>query len=59
MDVWLNAGFGPSSIRRSSKRFTSNRPLIVNDIVLGTDGYNDDAGLGLVDAAAALEATGN
>jgi subtilisin family serine protease len=48
-----------STARPLSKRFTSDRPLILNDIVLGTDGYNDDAGLGLVDAAAALEATGN
>jgi len=48
-----------STARPLSQRFTSDRPLKFNDIVLGSDGYNDDAGFGLVDAAAALEATGN
>jgi subtilisin family serine protease len=42
--------------RPLSKRFTSNRPLIVDPITLGPDGYNDDAGAGLVDAAAAVGA---
>ncbi|HXW09882.1 MAG TPA: S8 family serine peptidase [Steroidobacteraceae bacterium] len=36
------------------KRFTSNRPIIITPIEVG--GYNFDAGTGLVDAAAALDA---
>jgi hypothetical protein len=42
--------------RPVDKRFTSNRPLIVDPITLGPDGYNDDAGAGLVDAEAAIDA---
>ena len=48
-----------STARPLAKRFTSDRPLIVFPIVPGPDGYNDDAGLGLVDAAAAVGAAGN
>jgi hypothetical protein len=32
--------------------------LIINPIVPGDDGYNDDAGVGLVDAEAAVGAAG-
>jgi subtilisin family serine protease len=43
--------------RPIEKRFTSNRPLIVNPITPNpVDHYNDDAGAGLVDAAAAVGA---
>ena len=48
-----------ASARPLSKRFTSDRPLIIDPITPGPDGYNDDAGVGLVDAEAALEQTGN
>jgi hypothetical protein len=45
-----------STARPVDKRFTSDRPIIIDPIELGPDGYNDDAGLGLVDAEAAVEA---
>jgi len=48
-----------STARPLAKRFTSDRPIVVFPIVPGPDGYNDDAGLGLVDAAAAVGAAGN
>jgi hypothetical protein len=44
--------------RPIAKRFTSSRPLIVDPITIGPDGYNDDAGYGLVDAQAAVSAAG-
>jgi subtilisin family serine protease len=47
------------SARPVAKRFTSARPLIVVPIAPGDDGYNDDAGAGLVDANAALQQTPN
>jgi hypothetical protein len=48
-----------ATARPISQRFTSNRPLILDPIVPnGVDGYNDDAGAGLVDAAAAVGAAG-
>ena len=43
--------------RPVAKRFTSDRPLIVVPITPGDDGYNDDAGAGLVDANTALQQT--
>jgi subtilisin family serine protease len=45
--------------RPIDRRFISNRPIIFLPITPGPDGYNDDAGVGLVDAEAALEQTGN
>jgi hypothetical protein len=45
-----------STARPIQKRFTSARPIVIDPIELGADGYNDDAGSGLVDAEAALEA---
>jgi hypothetical protein len=45
-----------STARPIDKRFTSDRPIVIDPIELGADGYNDDAGLGLVDAEAAVEA---
>jgi len=61
-----NADLTPAQIRSILEktarpialRFTSNRPLIIDPITLGPDGYNDDAGAGLVDAAAAVGAAG-
>jgi hypothetical protein len=60
-----NPGLTQSEVRRKlersaaarpiSKRFTSNRPLITTPIPTG--GYNYDAGVGLVDAAAAVRAS--
>jgi hypothetical protein len=47
-----------ATARPLDKRFTSDRPLIINPIVPGDDGYNDDAGVGLVDAEAAVGAAG-
>jgi subtilisin family serine protease len=44
-----------AAARPISKRFTSNRPLITTPIPTG--GYNYDAGVGLVDAAAAVRAS--
>jgi hypothetical protein len=43
-----------SSARPINKRFTSARPILTTPIVSG--GYNYDAGVGLVDAAAAVKA---
>jgi hypothetical protein len=48
-----------STARPIDKRFTSNRPIIIDPIEPGPDGYNDDAGTGLVDAAAAVDAASN
>jgi hypothetical protein len=46
--------------RPISLRFTSARPTITFPIEdIGADGYSFDAGFGLVDAAAALEAIGD
>jgi len=43
-----------AATRPISKRFTSARPIATSPIALG--GYNYDAGIGLVDAAAAVQA---
>jgi Subtilase family len=45
---------GSAAARPIIKRFTSNRPLITTPITV--NGYNYDAGVGLVDAAAAVQA---
>ncbi|HEX7373413.1 MAG TPA: S8 family serine peptidase [Steroidobacteraceae bacterium] len=48
-----------ATARPIAKRFTSNRPLIVVPITPNpVDGYNDDAGAGLVDAFQAVSAAG-
>ena len=48
-----------ATARPIAKRFTSNRPLIVVPIAPNpVDGYNDDAGAGLVDAFLAVSAAG-
>jgi subtilisin family serine protease len=48
-----------NTARPIDKRFTSNRPLITYPITVNpVDGYNDDAGKGLVDANAAIQAAG-
>jgi subtilisin family serine protease len=46
---------GTAAARPITKRFTSNRPLITTPITV--NGYNFDAGVGLVDAAAAVQAS--
>jgi hypothetical protein len=61
----LKGGLTPAAIRRVlentarpiSKRFTSNRPILIDPIhEVGPDGYDFDSGFGLVDARKALNA---
>jgi hypothetical protein len=44
-----------AAARPIDKRFTSSRPLITTPITV--NGYNFDAGVGLVDAEAAVQAS--
>ncbi|MGH8130462.1 MAG: S8 family serine peptidase [Steroidobacteraceae bacterium] len=52
-------GILQDTARPISLRFTSARPTVTNAIPGIVDGYSFDAGFGLVDAAAALEAVGD
>ena len=47
-----------AAARPIKQRFTSARPIVTNAITLDpTTGYNFDAGVGLVDAEAAVQAS--